>query len=73
MRILKGIKYLFITTLGILLLITFLGLTHRFTNPGFKSISLMDLKYLVQAITINTIFLLLIILIIQRTKRKNGY
>jgi len=57
--------------LGIFILIAILGLIHRFTNPGFKSISSVDLQHLALAITINTIILLLIIYIIQRTKRTN--
>ena len=73
MKILKGIKYLFFTTLGLLLLITFVGLIHRFKNSGMKSISLLDLKHLGLAITINTVLLLIIIIITPRIKRKNGY
>ena len=69
-KILKGIKYLFFITLGLLLLITFIGLMHRFTNLGWKSISLVDLKHLGVAILINTVSLLLIILIIFSKKKK---
>lgn len=68
-KILKGIKYLFFTTLGLLLLITFTGLINRFTNPEWKNISLVDLKHLGLAIVINTVTLLLIKLIISSKKR----
>ena len=68
-KILKGIKYLFFTTLGLLILITFIGLINRFTNPGWKSISLVDLKHLGLGILINTVSLLLIIIIIFSKKR----
>ena len=56
-RILQVIKYLLFTILGLLLLLTVLGLIHSIANPGMKSISLTDLTQLGIAITINIVLL----------------
>jgi len=68
MKIFIGFKYLLIVTLGLLILITIFGLFHTLTNPGMKSISILDLKQLGTAIVGNIVFLAFIIWIIRKTK-----
>lgn len=67
--ILNTIKYLLITVLGMLFLIAILGLFHRWTNPGMKSISDLDLKQLGLAITVNVILLALTIYSSRQIKK----
>lgn len=65
MRLLNIILVFFFIPLTLLLLITIVGLIHRWTNPGYKSLSNLDLKQLGIALTIN----LALIAIIWTAKR----
>ena len=65
MKILNIIFVFFCIPLTLLLLITIVGLIHRWTNPGHKSLSNLDLKQLGIALAIN----LSIIAIVWTAKR----
>jgi hypothetical protein len=70
MKILKIILIIFYIPLGLLLLITTFGLIHRWTNPGFKSISNHDLNQIAIVMFINLI-LILFVIIVKRLLKKD--
>ena len=65
MKIIKAILIILYLPLGLLILITLFGLIHRWTNPGYKSISNLDL----QQISIVMFFNLILIAIMIGFKR----
>jgi hypothetical protein len=69
MKLLNIIFIFFCIPLTLLSLITIVGLIHRWTNPGYKSLSNLDLRQLGIALTIN-IALIAIIWIAKRRLRK---
>ena len=70
MKFRKIILIILYFPLTIFILITLFGLIHRWTNPGYKSMSNFDLKQLGFAITINLI-LICFVLIIDKVVKKD--
>lgn len=71
MKFLKVILILLYIPLTLFILITVLGLIHRWSNPEQKSLSDYDLKQLAIAITINLILIAFIYLYRWLLKRPN--
>jgi hypothetical protein len=69
MRLLKVLLIILYIPLTVLSLVTLVGLIDRWTNPGHKSISNLDLKQLFFVISINLI-LIALVLIIRRIMKK---
>lgn len=57
MKIIKAILIILYIPLGLLILITLFGLIHRWTNPGFKSLSNLDLQQISIVMLINLILI----------------
>jgi hypothetical protein len=69
MKLLKVLLIIFYVPLTLLLLVTIVGLIHRWTNPGYKSISNLDLKQLFFVIAINLIIIVFLIFTKRMLKR----
>ncbi len=57
MKIIKAILIILYIPFGLLILTTLFGLIHRWTNPGFKSISNHDLQQVSIVLIINLILI----------------
>jgi hypothetical protein len=73
MRITKVILIILYIPFGLLILITLLGLIHRWSNPGYKSISGTDLKQIGTLILINVILIVFVYIIRQIIKQYMRY
>lgn len=71
MKLLKVILIISYVSFSFLLLVVLTGLIHRLANPGYKSLSNLDLKQLFGLIIINLI-ITGIVLMIKRLIRGNG-
>lgn len=61
MKIIKALLIILYIPFGLLIVITLLGLIHRWTNPGYKSISNLDLQQISIVMFLNLILIVIMI------------
>ncbi len=69
MRETKFFLILSYVPMGLLLLALLFALIHKYSNPGFKSVSAVDLKYLGIAMFCNLILIVFLHLVVRKLKK----
>lgn len=72
MKFIKIVLIILYIPLSLLLLVVIIGLIDRFSSPGQKSISNLDLQQLVIVIAINLILIISVLAVKKLIKKQQG-
>lgn len=72
MKFIKIVLIILYIPLSLLLLVVIIGLIDRFSSPGQKSISNLDLQQLVIVIAINLILIISVLVVKKLIKKQQG-